>query len=213
MRYPIRVFLVEDHPLIRTGLKLSLGAVPGHFAVVGEADSPGSFFAQYPQVGIDVLLLDISLSAGSGIDIARRLRAEHAPLRILVLSAETDEDNIVTLTDIGVDGFVSKMIQPEELCLAIESVAEGTEYFGKDISRIIRDVNISKKADKIMFTERENEIIALCSEGLAAKEIAYRLNISIDTVNAHKYNIFKKLGINNSVELVRYAIKNGIIRL
>ncbi len=213
MNYPIRLFVVEDHPLVRVGLSLTLSQAGDKYLICAEAGSVAEAFEVLPSVEADVVLLDIMLPDGTGLDIAKRIRKERPALKVLVLSAETDEDMIIQLVESGIDGFVSKNIPPQELYTAIEYVADGAQYFGKDISRIIRDINNARRDRNAQFTERENEIISLCAEGLAAKEIAARLFISIDTVNAHKYNIFKKLGINNSVELVRYAIKHGIIKL
>lgn len=213
MNYPVKLFIVEDHPLVRAGLSLTLSQGSGKYVIAAEAGSVAEALRLLPTVDADVVLLDIMLPDGTGLEIARKIRSTRPLLKILVLSAETDEDMILQLVESGVDGFVSKNIPPVELYTAIEYVADGAQYFGKDISKIIRDVNNARNNRNVQFTERENEIIALCAEGLAAKEIAARLFISIDTVNAHKYNIFKKLGINNSVELVRYAIKHGIIKL
>ena len=213
MNRPVKLFIVEDHPLVRVGLNLTLSQSGGKFEITGEVGSVAEALEKLPQVSADVVLLDIMLPDGTGLDIARRIAADYPALKVLVLSAEQDEEMILRLVESGIAGFVSKNIPPQELYTAIEYVADGAQYFGKDISKIIRDIGYARRTPAVQFTERENEIIALCAEGLAAKEIAARLFISIDTVNAHKYNIFKKLGINNSVELVRYAIKHGIIKL
>ena len=96
----------------------------------------------------------------------------------------------------------------------MEYVAEGAEYYGRDIASLIHYVRVNRKEEEeAVFTPRENEVIRLCAEGLSAKEISERLSINIATVNTHKNNIFKKLGINSSVGLARYAIKHGIINL
>lgn len=213
MDYPVKLFIVEDHPLVRVGLKMALSQSDGRFVVVGESGSKAGFFKQLPEIDADVVILDIILPDGTGIEIAESLKQSHPDIKILVLSAETGEDTIASLVEIGIDGFVGKNISSEELYTAIEYVADGAEYFGREISKIIREISIAKNAPDDKFTDRETEIISLCSQGYVVKEIADRLNISIDTVNTHKYNIFKKLGINNSVELVRYAIKHGIISL
>lgn len=213
MTDPIRVFIVEDHPLVRIGLQTALSQSEGKFDVVGVADRIETFWDQFPNTKPDLILLDIMLPDGSGIDIAKRLREEGNPVRILVLSAETDEDTITRLLDIGIDGFVSKMVPTPELFTAIEYVYYGAEYYGKDISKIIRDVRLAKRDVPAEFTDRENDIIELCIQGFSAKEIADKLSISTSTVNTHKDNIFKKLGIGSSVELVRWAFKHGIIPL
>lgn len=213
MTDPIRVLIVEDHPLVRIGLQTALSQSRGKFEVAGVADCVSAFWQLLPDTKADIVLLDIMLPDGSGVDIVSKLREEGSSIRILVLSAETDEDTISNLLQIGIDGFVSKMVPTQELFTAIEYVVFGAEYFGKDISKIIRDVRLAKQDTQADFTERENEIIQLCIQGLSAKEIAEQLCIAQSTVNTHKNNIFKKLGISSSVELVRWAFKRGIITL
>lgn len=213
MDRPVKIVVVEDHPLVRIGLKTLFSKSEDKVLVVGEVGSSAEFFKILENAEADLVLLDIMLPDETGVEIASKLKKSHPDLKILILSAETDEDKILQLLNIGIDGFVSKSISSNELIEAIVCVAEGSEYYGKEISKIIRDLSIAKNNQTEKLTERESDIVALCSQGYVAKEIASKLNISIDTVNTHKYNIFKKLGINNSVELVRYAIKHGIISL
>lgn len=211
----IKIFVVEDHKLFRVGLRSAMSIDPGRFEITGEADSGEKFFEALGKCDIDVLLLDIRLPGISGVEVARRLRAGDSEIKILVLSSENSIDVISQIVEVGVNGFISKDSDVKELLRAIECVYEGVEYFGKDISRLINMVRVANrdKAPDTEFTARENEIIAMCAKGLTAKEIANEMNISVPTVNTHKNNIFKKLGINNSVELVIYALGKGIISL
>ena len=213
MNYPIRIMIVEDHFLFRAGITSVLSSVKDKYDVVAEASTVAEFNALYERTDADLLLLDIRLPDGNGIDIARKLAEEKSSLKILVLSAENDPSTITNFLEAGINGFISKNAPSQELFTAIDYIIEDGEYFGKDISKLIRDIRVAKKSAKEPFTDRENEIIALCSEGLTAKEIAEKMHINVATVNTHKNNIFKKLGINNSVELVIYAIKAGIITL
>lgn len=208
---PVRVFLVDDHLLFRIGIRTAFTNASVPIEVVGEAGSAADFFEILPKVRFDVVLLDIILPDLSGVEVARRLKKERPDLRILVLSAESDPDTVCSLVEIGVDGFISKSVPVDELRRAVDYVASGIEYFGRDISRIIRDVKTARSKRDSGFTDRENDIIDLCARGLSVKEMADRLGITIKTVETHKNNIFHKLGINSSVELVRYALKNGII--
>lgn len=212
MNYPVRIFIIEDHPLVRLGLEAVLKREKDKFDVVGVADCAKAFWDSMP-VKADVLLLDIILPDETGVDIARKLRNDQDPVKILVLSAETDKETISELMRIGIQGFVNKTVPAHELMTAIEYVADGLEYFGRDISKIMRDIRIAKNNVRINFTGRENEILTLCTQGFSAKEISSKLNISIHTVNTHKDSIFKKLGINSSIELVRWAIDHGVINL
>ncbi|MBQ9711452.1 MAG: response regulator transcription factor [Bacteroidales bacterium] len=210
---PTKIIMVEDHQLFRLGISTALKSQPEKYNVVGEASNAAEFFQIIETTDADIVLLDIHLPDQSGIEIARKLIQLRPAMKILVLSAENDAETISKLIETGINGFISKNATMKELFIAINYIEEGAEYFGKDISKIIRDIKVAKKDGKDQFTERENEIIALCSEGLTAKEIADRMYINVATVNTHKNNIFKKLGINNSVELVIYAMKNGIIKL
>ena len=211
---PIRLIVVDDHLLFRIGLRSVFAHASDRFTIVAEAGGVEEFRRMLPTVEADVVLLDIILPDGNGLDLSADIRRERPDLRILVLSAETDEDTIARFVETGLDGFVSKAVPVEELFEAIENVNYGLEYYGKDIARLIHYVSVSKKdAPEDIFTPRENEVIKLCSEGLSAKEISDRLNINVATVNTHKNNIFKKLGINSSVDLVRYAVKHGLITI
>lgn len=211
----IKIFVLEDHKLFRVGLRSAMNIDPERFEIVGEADTAEEFFGALGKCEIDVLLLDIRLPGMSGVEVARKLRADHSKIRILVLSSENSIDVLSEIVEIGVDGFISKNSDVRDLLRAIECVNDGVEYFGKDIAKLINMVRVANrdKTPDTEFTARENEIIAMCAKGYTAKEIAGKMNISVPTVNTHKNNIFKKLGINNSVELVIYALSKGIISL
>jgi DNA-binding NarL/FixJ family response regulator len=186
-------------------------------SVTGEADSGKALFALLPSTPADVILLDINLPGMSGVEIARKLRSEYPDIKILAISAENAAETIKAMLEAGINGFISKQqSDADELAEAIRTVASGLEYYGRDISTIMLGVYVSKKKTTTVtneFTDRERDIIILCRDGLMCKEIADRLGISINTVNTHKKNIFQKLGINNTVEMVQFALKNGIIRI
>lgn len=211
----IRIFVVEDHKLFRIGLRSAVSLDPDRYEIVAEAESGEDFFNAIKTTPADVLLLDIRLPGMSGVDVARKLKGMGSDIRILVLSSESSLEVLTEIVDVGVDGFISKNSDVRELLRAIECVYDGVEYYGKDISKLINIVRVANqdKTPDAEFTARENEIISMCAKGLTAKEIAYQMNISVPTVNTHKNNIFKKLGINNSVELVIYALSKGIISL
>jgi DNA-binding NarL/FixJ family response regulator len=209
------VIVVDDHPLFRIGLKATFRENHPDIRLAGEADCGKALFRLLETTTADVVLLDINLPDMNGVDIARRLREEYPLLKILAISAENTAGVVKSLLDVGIDGFISKRQGgTAELSEAIRTVMSGMEYFGRDISAIIYEVFVSKRKTTAVtheFTDREKEIILACRDGLLCKEIADRLHISTHTVNAHKNNIFRKLGINNTMEMVQYALKNGII--
>jgi two-component system response regulator NreC len=215
INYPIHVIIVDDHPLFRIGLKASLNTSDHKIEVIGEAESGDELDCILSNCVPDVILLDILLPGESGIDIARRLRKSNPTIKLLILSAEGSKESIKQLMTIGIDGFVGKSVPEYELRTAIEYVADGGEYFGRDIARIMHCIIAAKATEKDdgLFTAREKDIINLCCDGKSAKEIADELNISLKTVIAHKYNIFQKIGIHSATELIAYSIRNGIVTL
>jgi DNA-binding NarL/FixJ family response regulator len=198
-------------------LKKSFNSENSDICVSGEADCGEELFAVLAATPADVVLLDINLPDIYGTEVARRLRRDYPSVKILAVSAENTTETICAMLQAGIDGFISKQKgNDDELAEAIRSVASGVEYYGRDIAPIIFSVYVSKKNTTAVtdeFTEREREIILLCRDGLMCKEIAARLGIGIRTVNTHKEKIFQKLGINNTMEMVQYALKRGIIRM
>ena len=148
-----------------------------------------------------------------GIELARRMRAEMPDVALLVLSSDTSLATLEPLLNIGIDGFLSKGSDKQTMLSAIRSVVAGYEFFGTDIARLIERISFAKKASDSLFTPRELDVIRLSCKGLQYKEIAGQLGIKYLTVVTIKNNIFRKLGINNTVELVLYAIKKELITL
>ena len=213
----IRLVICDDHKLFRVGLKNTFDDDYPDISITGEVECGEDLFPLLSSAPADIVLLDVNLPDIPGTDVARRLRRDYPDLKILAVSGENAAETIQAMLEAGIDGFVSKQkCDADELAHAIRSVLSGLEYFGRDISKIIFGVYVSKKKTTEPtddFTTREKEIIVACRDGLVGKEIADRLGISINTVNAHKRNIFLKLGINNTMEMVQYALKNGIIRV
>lgn len=209
--------IVDDHALFRLGIKAALGAANPDIRIVGEAECGAELFRLLETATPDLILLDIVLPDMTGVEIARRLKAERPEIKILAVSAENSAHTVEAMLDAGIEGFISKRQGGvEQIAGAIRSVAQGFEYFGSDIAAIIYKIYVSKKRSAEVtpeFTERERSIIELCRDGLPGKQIADRLSISPRTVENHKNNIFKKLGIGSTVEMVQYALKHGIIGL
>ena len=213
----IKVVIVDDQDFFSMGVKTAIESRHPDLCVVGEAASGKELFALLETVDVDLVMLDIMLPDMNGVDIARRLKTERPELKILVISSENTSFFVKSMLDIGVDGFISKRIGGVDMFAeAIRSIMQGVNYFGKDISEIIYSMYVSiKKTTEVTteFTEQEKRIIELCREGLPGKIVADQLNISLRTVNNHKNNIFRKLGINSTAEMVNYALKMGIIRI
>ena len=213
----VQVIIVDDHAFFRKGLKTVFQYEHPDITIAGEAGSGEELFDVLATTPADLVLLDINLPDIWGVDVARRLRNEYPDVKILAISAENASETVKAMLEAGIDGFVSKQNgDAGELARAIRSVINGQEYFGRDIAAVMYDVYVAKKKTTDItpeFTDRERDVILLCRDGLIYKEVADRLGISIHTVNTHKKNIFLKLGVNNTMEMVQYALKNGIIRI
>lgn len=216
----IKIILVDDHQLVRDGIKSLISDSFG-IDIIGEASNSVELFKQLHQMMPDVILMDISLPNMSGIEITKILKKDYPKIKTLMLSMYTSEDFIFNGLKAGINGYLPKNTTRDELLLAIEEVYNGREYFSKSISNIILKsfVNSAKYGnnandDKMsILTKRETEILKLVVEGVSNQHIADQLFISIRTVETHKTSIMKKLELNNTIDLVKFAIKNKIIEL
>lgn len=208
----MNIGILDDHELIRVGIASTLKST-SHSITISVATADKLFEALQAGTPCDILLLDILMPDTNGVDVAQRLRQEYPDIKIIVLSIDNREYTLMQLLQIGMDGFVSKSSPLSEVPQAIESVANGVPYYGRDIAILIRDITDAKLNNKNIaaLSKRELEIIKACCDGLMGKEIADKFCISLRAVNSHKTNIFNKLGISSSVELVRFAIEHGII--
>ncbi|MBQ1654953.1 MAG: response regulator transcription factor [Bacteroidales bacterium] len=208
----MKIAIVDDHPLFLMGTRMAM--MPFYdLNLIRTFSSGKEFLESLPSFMPDVVLLDIIMPEMNGLQVTERLRAEYQNIKILILSAETDEETILKAVEIGVNGFISKASQPNDIYNAIETIADGADYFGRDIAQILNEVAAGKKMQDDVFSPRELEIIRYCADGLMSKEIAEKLSISARTVEGHKLSIFRKMGISNTAELIKYSVKHGIVRL
>ena len=191
---PLNILIVEDLALTRLGIRTALRNSQLNCNIVAETGSLEEALEILKQhEDIQLLLLDLMLPDGNGSEIVRHLKSSNSPCRILVISAETNQDTIIRLIDMGIDGFVSKFADEETLETAIHSVCNGFEFFGQDISEIIHAVYISRSPDLSIFTNREIEIMKMCAKGQNVKRIAEELNISTRTVGNPQKQHFQKI--------------------
>ena len=207
----VRLMLVDDHPLMLMGIASMLSGKG--IEIVGTASNGSEALEMVPVLKPEVMMLDIVMPVMDGIELARRMRALYPDVALLVLSSDSSLASLEVLLNIGIDGFLSKNSDALVMLDAVKSVALGYEYYGTDIARLIERISLAKKASESIFTPRELDVIRFSCMGLQYKEIAERLGIRYLTVVTIKNNIFRKLGINNTVELVVYAIKNELITL
>ena len=208
----MNIGILDDHELIRIGVSSVLHDTT-HVVSISAACAEDLFAALESGTSCDLLLLDILMPGANGFEVAKRMRTEYPDTKIIVLSVDTKEYVITRLMQIGIDGFISKNGPQEEVKLAIDSVAEGVPFYGRDLAVLVRDIVDAQpnKRSSALLTKRELEIIEACCAGLLGKEISEKFHISLRAVNSHKTNIFNKLGISSSVEMVRFALEHGII--
>jgi DNA-binding NarL/FixJ family response regulator len=215
-----KIFIVDDHQLVRDGIKALLEGEQ-NLEVVGEAADGISFYAQLETAKPDVILMDISLPGASGVEITAKLTESDPEIRVIILSMYTQDDFVLKALKAGAMGYLPKNTTREEMIAAIHSVVNGEEYLSEQISKVLLKSLIRKaqqdpeevREDKSQITARESEILRLLAEGLSNQDIADRLFISVRTVESHKNHIMQKLGIKSNIELVKYLARQGFIEI
>ena len=207
---PIRVALVDDHHLIREGLRLVLEGVPG-FEIVGEAADQQAAQALVAAQAPDVLVLDMTFPEGDALPLVRSLRSAHPDVQIVVLTMHGDAETVRQALAAGAAAYLVKGAQSMELVEAIRAVMRGDRYLHSSVTRSIVDDSI-KWSETGTISPREREVLSLLASGLAPAQIAHRLDISIHTARRHIANVSEKLGIHGTSALIRYAIRNGLAR-
>jgi DNA-binding NarL/FixJ family response regulator len=206
----IRVALVDDHHLIREGLRLVLEGEPG-FEIVGEAADHASavelVVAEHP----DVLLLDLTFPEGDAIPLLRTLKTRQPDLRVIVLTMHSDPETVRQALAAGAAGYLVKGAQSRELIEAIRAVARGDRYLHSSVTGAVVEDSI-RWFEAGAMSVREREVLSLLAAGRSPAQIAEALDISVHTVRRHLANISEKLGVKGLNALTRYAIRNGLDR-
>lgn len=214
----IKLALVDDHKILRDGIKISLLG-NDEILLVLECTSSEELLKQYKKYNPDVFVLDMNLPGIEGDELTKLLIQDNPQSLIIILSALTDEDSVMKAIKAGAKGYLSKDAGTDELLMAIKSVYNGEEYFGRQISKIVfrsftNLFNHDKQiAESPILSERETETLKCFADGLTYKETADKLFISPRTVETHKNSIMSKLGLKTMADLIKWAIKNGVIQL
>lgn len=216
-----RVLLVDDHAVVRGGLKMLLAADP-EIEIVGEAETGAEGVRLAAQLRPDVILMDISMPDMNGIDATRRIKAGYPEIAVLALTMHEDDQYFFEMLAAGASGYVPKRAAPNDLLSAIHAVRGGGMFLFPTLARtLVQDflqrrehgAGAAPREGLDDLTEREREVLTLIAEGRSNQEIADALVISIKTVNRHRENIMAKLNLHTRVDLVRYAIEKGLIEL
>ena len=212
------IIIVDDHKIVRDGIRAMLMCQKS-FSVVADVASGQELFEIIDSQNPDIIVLDIAMPEMNGVEITEKLSQEYPTVKVLILSANATEEWIVSAVKAGAMGFLPKECSRDEFIKALNYISKGENYYGESIAAIIYRsyVSILQKKDTPkepeQLTERESEVLKAFSEGLSFKEIADKLCISVRTVETHKNNILAKLELRNTIDMVKYAIKNGIISL
>lgn len=210
----VRVVIVDDHAMMREGIRLLLTG-QDDIEVVGEFSSGTELLAAAPTQLIDVVLMDISMAGLNGLDAAKQLRDAHPQMKIIMLSMHESADIVMQALYAGASGYLIKRSAAAEIGKAIEVVSHGEVYLDSHISRRTLENYMEhvKPGDlpQTILTGRQREILQLMAEGQSTKEIAHQLQLSPKTVEAHRAQLMTRLNIRDVAGLVRYAIRVGIV--
>lgn len=208
---PIRVALVDDHHVVRDGLRLVLAGAPG-FEVVGDAGTEAAALDLVEATRPDVLLLDLTLADEDGIRLLRTVRSRFGEVRIVVLTMHRDSETVRQALAAGAAGYLVKGAESHDMFEAIRAVSRGERYLHSSVTGAIVDNSIRWFKAGSGLSPREREILGLIASGHSPAQVAWRLGISVHTVRRHIANLSDKLGIHGTSGLTRYAIENGLIR-
>jgi DNA-binding NarL/FixJ family response regulator len=205
---PCRLVLVDDHPILRAGLKVLLDSQAG-LSVLAEADSGSTAIELIGRVSPDLVVMDVSLTGMSGAETTRQLKGLWPHLPILALSAHESPGFVRMMLDAGVDGYALKRAACDELVRAVRTVAAGGTYVDPSISgQLLRSNGAPGKA-VTSLSEREAEVVRLLAQGMSMKEIAQQLAVSPRTLETYRARAMEKLSLRSRADLVRYAFRNG----
>jgi DNA-binding NarL/FixJ family response regulator len=208
----IRVFIADDHPLIRKGIKQTLDDA-GDILVCGEAGSGGEVMKAVMQIDFDVLVLDVVMPDGGGLEVLNQLKKYSFDFYTIVLSMYPEEQYALRALKAGASGYLTKDSIPEELIVAIRKVATGGKFITSSLAeRLASEISGEKSAHPHeTLSTREYQVMCLLASGRTLTEIAYELSLSNKTISTYRARILDKLGLRNTAEIIRYALQNKLV--
>lgn len=214
----VRVVLIDDHHLFRDGLR-SIFSTEEDIELVGEAPDATAGLEIVREILPDVLLLDIGIPGVSGLEICRQITISHPEIRIIILTMHRGDTYVTSAFSAGAMGYVLKHSAVDELITAIRAVNSGNKYISSELTesvleKYLTEIEKDRDAHSVSeLSERENEIVRLIAQGWDTRKIAHTLHISPATVKTHRAQIMRKLSVHKNIELVKYAVKKGLIEL
>ena len=212
----VRIFLAEDHTILREGLRALLSADP-KFQIVGEAADGRQAVRSVEKLAPDLVMMDLSMPRMTGMDAIREIKKRFPATKIIALTVHKTEEYLRTTLQAGADAYVLKDATHDELLMAIENVLEGKTFLSPGVSEKVIEGYLAGQGPRLpnsvseLLSQREREVLKLIAEGYKNKEIADDLCISLKTVEKHRANLMKKLDLHNAAALTAYAIEEGLI--
>jgi two-component system response regulator NreC len=212
---PTRVLLADDHAMFRAGLKALIEG-EGGFEVVGEAATGDEAVDRVRQVKPDVVVMDLAMPGSGGLEATRRIAALGLDTRVLVLTVHAEEEYLVPVVEAGASGYLTKTSADQDLIEALQIVTRGEVYLPpKAATLLLRQYKLTEESAQPALSDlspRERDVLALTAEGYSSREIGKKLFVSPKTVDTYRARIMEKLGLNHRSELVRFALRVGLLR-
>jgi len=212
MNYMINILIVDDHAVVRAGLRQIISGV-SDMTVADEADSAFDALAKIRKKRYSMVVLDISMPGKSGLDVLKEIRNEHPKLPVLMLSMYPEDQYAVRALRSGASGYMTKDSAPDELVTAIRTVAGGRKYISSDLAERLAfnlDVDMKKEPHEIL-SDREYQVLCTIASGKTISEIADQLSLSVKTISTYRSRILEKMQLKNNAELTNYAIRNHLV--
>lgn len=209
----IRILIVDDHTLVRAGIRMLLATI-GNAEVVAEASDGSEVLSLIERHRPHVVLMDIAMKTVNGLDTTAKIAAAHPDVRVLILSMHANEEYVLQALRAGAAGYLLKEAATAELEIALQAVSRGETYLSPPVSRAVVDGYVHRIAERQPddgLTPRQREILRLIAKGMGTKEIAYKLDLSVKTIETHRAMMMDRLGIRDVAGLTRYAIRAGLI--
>lgn len=216
MKATIRILIADDHGIVRQGLRSVLSRDP-YFEVVGEAVTGAETVVLAGKLAPNVLIIDIAMPELNGIDAASQISKAHPDIKIIILSMHLDETYVLRALNVGAKGYLLKDSAEMDLVRAVHAVYRGKPFFSPEIAQVLledymRTLQQKKLQDSYqLLTDREKEVLSLLAHGKSNKEAAACLDLSVNTVEAHRNSLMKKLNLHNTAEIVLYAVRKRIV--
>ncbi len=205
-----KILIADDHPIMADSIK-SLLDDHDSIEVVAVAHNGQEAVSLLSEKEVDIALLDIDMPVMNGLECAKKIKSDFPDVKVAILSMHQEKAMIKGLMDLGIKGYMLKTIPKEELLLAIETIQRGGEYFNSEVTKVLMDQSADVQSDLGDLSEREIEIVKLIASGLTNPQIGEKLFISPKTVDVHRTNVMKKIGVNNVAGVVRFAFQNGLV--